>query len=126
MALLPIDKQRVEIYTNFLPTSDLVIEDWGTGIENLRQFKTISPGEKMVGDEISSSSKVNEKIIGQKGVGKLSFLNLSQVGEVEFHSNNGNIGHIITIKYHDYMRHSRTTNSYYSFDYQIVQFLVIA
>lgn len=102
MALLPNDKQRVEIYTNVLPSGDLVIEDWGTGIENLKLFKTISPGEKIVGSEISSSSKVNEKIIGQKGVGKLSFLNLSQIGEVEFHSNNSKIGYIVTMTYDEF------------------------
>lgn len=102
MALLPNEKHRVEIYTNVLPSGDLVIEDWGTGIENLKLFKTISPGEKIVGPEVSSSSKVNEKIIGQKGVGKLSFLNLSQVGEVEFHSNNDKIGYIITMTYDEF------------------------
>ena len=102
MALLPLEEQRVEIYTNVLPTSDFVIEDWGSGIENLKLFKTISPGEKVVGTEVSSSSKVNEKIIGQKGVGKLRFLNLSQIGEVEFHSNNGKIGYRIIMTYDDF------------------------
>jgi len=68
---------KIVIYTNVLPNGDITIEDWGTGIENYQDFKTISPGRKQVKDQISSYDKVNEKIIGKKGMGKLSFLNLS-------------------------------------------------
>ena len=42
--------------------------------------------------KISSYEKLNEKIIGQKGMGKLSFLNLSDTSTVEFHSNNEKVG----------------------------------
>ena len=55
------------------PDGDITIEDWGTGIEDYSTFKIISPGEKVVRNEISSYEKLNEKIIGQKGMGKLSF-----------------------------------------------------
>jgi Histidine kinase-, DNA gyrase B-, and HSP90-like ATPase len=87
---------KIKIYTNLLPDGDIIIEDWGTGIENYQNFKTISPGKKQVKDEISSYHKVNEKIIGQKGMGKLSFLNLSNEKRVEFFSNNEQLGmHIV-------------------------------
>ena len=87
---------KIVIYTNVLPNGDITIEDWGTGIENYQDFKTISPGRKQVKDQISSYDKVNEKIIGKKGMGKLSFLNLSNEQEVEFFSNNEHLGmHIV-------------------------------
>lgn len=88
---------RIEIYTNVLPSNDIVIEDWGTGIENYKTFKTISPGEKIVRDEVSSDEKLNSRIIGQKGMGKLSFLNLSSKNIVEFYSNNERLGMHITM-----------------------------
>ena len=39
---------------------DVIIEDWGTGLENYKNFRTISPGKKQVKNDISSSDKVNE------------------------------------------------------------------
>ncbi len=87
---------RIEIYTNHLPDADIVIEDWGTGIENYEEFLTIAEGEKRVRGEVSSYEKVSDRIIGQKGMGKMSFLSMSSVNRVEFFSNNEKLGlHII-------------------------------
>ena len=103
----PPNEHRIEIFTNVPPHGDIIIEDWGTGIEDYRIFKIISPGEKLVRNEVSSYEKLNEKIIGQKGMGKLSFLNLSDTNTVEFHSNNEKVGMkiIMTIEgfYEEYM-----------------------
>ena len=88
----PISEQRIEIFTNVPPHGDIIVEDWGTGIEDYSTFKIIAAGEKVVGNEVSSYEKLNEKIIGQKGMGKLSFLNLSDTNTVEFHSNNEKVG----------------------------------
>ena len=90
-------ENKVEIYTNVLPDNDIIIEDWGTGIEDYEIFKVISPGRKVVRNEVSSYQKVNEKIIGQKGMGKLSFLNLSGEERVEFLSNNESVGMYIVM-----------------------------
>ncbi len=88
----PLIEHRIEIFTNVSPSGDIIIEDWGTGIEDYNTFKIISPGEKVIRSEVSSSEKLKEKIIGQKGMSKLSFLNLSQTGTVEFYSNNEKVG----------------------------------
>ena len=88
----PPSEHRIEIITNLPPDGDITIGDWGTGIEDYSTFEIISPGEKVVRNEISSYEKLNEKIIGQKGMGKLSFLNLSDTNTVEFHSNNEKVG----------------------------------
>lgn len=89
-----IEAPHVEIYTN--AEGDVFIEDWGTGIENLDEFLTIAEGEKRVRGEISSYEKVSDRIIGQKGLGKLSFLSLSSINTVEFFSNSEKVGlHII-------------------------------
>jgi len=88
----PLIEHRIEIFTNVSPSGDIIIEDWGTGIEDYNTFKIIYPGEKVIRSEVSSSEKLNEKIIGQKGMSKLSFLNLSQTGTVEFYSNNEKVG----------------------------------
>jgi hypothetical protein len=75
---------------------DAIIEDWGTGIENYENFTTISPRKKQVRNEISSCDKVNEKIIGQKGMGKFILLNLSNEHKGESFSNNEKLGmHIV-------------------------------
>jgi hypothetical protein len=50
-AMIPYEyeeKRKVEIYTNILPDGEIVIEDWGTRIENYEAFATISEGEKVV------------------------------------------------------------------------------
>ncbi|NAL77292.1 ATP-binding protein [Nitrososphaera sp. AFS] len=85
---------RIEICTDY--EGDIVIEDWGTGIENLQEFLTIAEGQKRVREEISSYEKVSDRIIGQKGMGKMSFLSMSSINRVEFFSNNEKVGlHII-------------------------------
>jgi hypothetical protein len=88
----PTNEHRIEIFTNVPPDGDITIEDWGTGIEDYNTFKIISPGSKFVKNVESSYEKINEMIIGQKGMGKLSFLNLSNTNTVEFYSNNEEIG----------------------------------
>ena len=95
----PINEQKIEIFTNVSPDGDIVIEDWGTGVEDYGTFKIIADGKKVVKGEISSYEKLNEKIIGQKGMGKLSFLNLSNSSTVEFHSNNEKVGMKITMNF---------------------------
>ena len=77
------DNARVEIYTDVAPDGDIVIEDWGTGIEDYQRFKQIAIGSKAVNGRVSSYEIVDENIIGQKGLGKLSFLNLSSIATAE-------------------------------------------
>ena len=100
----PPSEHRIEIITNVPPDGDITIEDWGTGIEDYSTFKIISPGEKVVRNEVSSYEKLNEKIIGQKGMGKLSFLNLSDTNTVEFHSNNEKVGMKIIMTMEGFMK----------------------
>src|SRR5262249_40388586 len=45
---MPKDDAKVEIYTDVLPDGDIVIEDWGTGIEDFQRFKHITIGDKIV------------------------------------------------------------------------------
>jgi hypothetical protein len=93
-AMTPYEKEeaKVEIFTNVVPDGDLVIEDYGTGIENYETFTTISQGEKVVRGQVSSYRNVNGNIIGHKGMGKLSFLSLSSDNKVEFYSNSEDVG----------------------------------
>ena len=92
--MTPYEKQeaKVEIFTDVAPDGDIVIEDYGTGIENFDAFKIILQGEKVVRDQVSSYQIVNEEIIGQKGMGKLSFLGLSSENKVEFYSHSEEVG----------------------------------
>jgi hypothetical protein len=83
---------KVEIYTDLLPDGDIVIEDWGTGIEDFQRFKHIAIGDKIVDGRVSSYEIIDENIIGQKGLGKLSLLNLSSIATVEFYSHSKNVG----------------------------------
>jgi hypothetical protein len=69
-----------------------VIEDWGTGIEDFERFKHIAIGDKIVDGRISSYEVIDENIIGQKGLGKLSLLNLSSIATVEFYSHSKKVG----------------------------------
>jgi Histidine kinase-, DNA gyrase B-, and HSP90-like ATPase len=89
---MPKDDAKVEIYTDVPPHGDIVIEDWGTGIEDLQRFKHIAIGDKIVDGRVSSYKIIDENIIGQKGLGKLSFLNLSSVATVEFYSHSKKVG----------------------------------
>ena len=86
------DNARVEIYTDVLPDGDIVIEDWGTGIEDFERFKHIAIGDKIVDGRVSSYQIIDKNIIGQKGLGKLSLLNLSSIATVEFYSHSKNVG----------------------------------
>ncbi|HEY7079168.1 MAG TPA: hypothetical protein VH500_05670, partial [Nitrososphaeraceae archaeon] len=86
------DLKRVEIYTDVPPDGDIVIEDWGTGIEDYHRFKHVAIGDKIVDGRVSSYDIMDENIIGQKGLGKLSFLNLSSIGTVEFFSHSAKVG----------------------------------
>jgi histidine kinase/DNA gyrase B/HSP90-like ATPase len=83
---------KVEIYTDVLPDGDVVIEDWGTGIEDFQRFKHIAIGDKIVDGMVSSYEIIDENIIGQKGLGKLSLLNLSSTATVEFYSHSKMVG----------------------------------
>jgi hypothetical protein len=86
------DNARVDIYTDVLPDGDIVIEDWGTGIEDYERFKHIAIGDKIVDGRISSYEIIDDNIIGQKGLGKLSLLNLSSIATVEFYSHSKKVG----------------------------------
>jgi hypothetical protein len=41
-----LSEQRIEILTNVPPNGDIILEDWGTGIEDYNTFKIISSGKK--------------------------------------------------------------------------------
>lgn len=69
-----------------------MIEDWGTGIEDFERFKHIAIGDKIVDGRVSSYEIIDENIIGQKGLGKLSLLNLSSIATVEFYSHSKKVG----------------------------------
>jgi len=51
---MPKDDAQVRIYTDVLPDGDIVIEDWGTGIEDFQRFKHIAIGDKIVDGRVSS------------------------------------------------------------------------
>jgi hypothetical protein len=89
---MPKDDAKVEIYTDVLPDGDIVIEDWGTGIEDYERFKNTAIGNKIVDGRVSSYEIIDENIIGEKGLGKLSFLNLSSIATVEFYSHSKKVG----------------------------------
>ena len=85
----PQDKHgRIEIFTNVPPDGDIIIEDWGTGIEDYEEFITGLKGYKRVGDRTNSYDIIDPDVIGNKGVGKYSFLMLSNAEPpvVEFYS----------------------------------------
>jgi hypothetical protein len=52
----------------------------------------VAIGDKIVDGRVSSYDIMDENIIGQKGLGKLSFLNLSSIGTVEFFSHSAKVG----------------------------------
>src|SRR5919109_2909640 len=60
----------------------IVIEDWGNGIKDYDEFRKFGRSSK--------KSRKGEEIIGEKGLGKLSLLNLGDA--VCFETNNGNAG----------------------------------
>jgi hypothetical protein len=81
------------------------IEDDRTGIKDMEDFTAIGTettdrdSGKIVGDVKSSYVTINPNIVGQKHVGKLSCLNASETGNVEYYSNNGKNGHYLHMDY---------------------------
>lgn len=98
----PIEKNKfVEIKINVPPDHDLEILDQATGIENYNDFIKAGTEEgegKKVGNRVSSYTKINPDIVGQKHIGKISFIFASQEEKVEFHSNNGEVGMILIMR----------------------------
>lgn len=68
---------RVKIDFHVDPNDAITIEDFGTGIENLKDFQSIGRGYKQVGDQISSYNEINPAIGGNKGFGKMGSRMLS-------------------------------------------------
>src|SRR5215212_9896842 len=60
----------------------IVIEDWGEGIKDYNEFRKFG--------QASKKSRKGEEVIGEKGLGKLSLLNLGKV--ICFETNNGKEG----------------------------------
>jgi hypothetical protein len=96
----PHEKNKmVEIKINVSPDHDLEIVDYATGIQDYKDFiKAGSEEGKRIGDRVSSYSKINPEIVGQKHIGKISFLFASETEKVEFHSNNGEVGMILVMR----------------------------
>ena len=61
----------------------IAIEDWGNGIRDYNEFRKFGQASK-------KSRKEDGEVIGEKGLGKLSLLNLGNC--VCFETNNGNVG----------------------------------
>ncbi len=79
-------------------TSDsLIIEDWGTGIDNFKKFWTIGSQHK---SSVKSTPTLRRKPIGWRGLGKLSFSKLGSNMLVETRtkqkaeSSNANLEHM--------------------------------
>ncbi len=84
------DATRVDIY---IEPSQIIVEDHGKGIDDVGQFlDTGSPYKKTVVE----SPRFKRKVIGSKGVGKLSLLKLGK--RVDVYSNNGSAGHYFGIR----------------------------
>ena len=64
-----------------LQTDKIVIEDWGNGIKDYNEFRKFG--------QASKKARKGE-VIGEKGLGKLSLLNLGSI--ICFETNNGNKG----------------------------------
>lgn len=59
----------------------IIVEDWGEGIEDIESFAKFG---------MATKAKLGGEIIGQKGLGKLSFLRFGD--KVNFRTNNGQYG----------------------------------
>jgi len=91
---------RVDIFIPPAPEchGNIICEDYGPlGIQDEVRFTYVGAGEKRVGDRVSSYKQVDEDMIGEKGLGKLSFINLSSTGVVEFYSHGATVGVKITM-----------------------------
>jgi Histidine kinase-, DNA gyrase B-, and HSP90-like ATPase len=73
------NSQKIVISTS---KEKIAIEDWGNGIRDYNEFRKFG--------QASKKSRKEEEVIGEKGLGKLSLLNLGNC--VCFETNNGNIG----------------------------------
>ena len=96
----PHEKNKVvEVRLNVPPDHDVEVLDHATGIESYSDFiKAGSEEGKKVGDRVSSYTKIDPEIVGQKHIGKISFIFASQDEKVEFHSNNGEVGMILVMR----------------------------
>jgi len=96
----PSDKNKiVEIKVKVPPTHDVEVVDHATGIQDYSDFiKAGSEEGKKIGERISSYTRMNPDIVGQKHIGKISFLFASETEKVEFHSNNGEVGMILVMR----------------------------
>ena len=65
-----------------ISNNKIVIEDWGNGIKDYDEFRKFG--------QASKKSRKEKEVIGEKGLGKLSLLNLG--GAVCFETNNDNMG----------------------------------
>ncbi|HZO11406.1 MAG TPA: hypothetical protein VFB48_04750, partial [Nitrososphaeraceae archaeon] len=96
----PSEKDKiVEIKLNVAPDKDIEIIDHATGIQDYNDFiKAGSDEGKKIGERVSSYTRINPDIVGQKHIGKISFLFASEKEIVEFHSNNGEVGMILVMR----------------------------
>jgi hypothetical protein len=75
------NSQKIVISTS---KEKIAIEDWGNGIRDYNEFRKFGQASK------KSRKEEEEEVIGEKGLGKLSLLNLGNC--VCFETNNGNVG----------------------------------
>jgi hypothetical protein len=96
----PSEKNKmVEIKVKVPPTQDVEVVDHATGIQDYGDFiKAGSEEGKKIGERVSSYTRINPDIVGQKHIGKISFLFASETEKVEFHSNNGEVGMILVMR----------------------------
>ena len=85
----------------------IAIEDWGNGIRDYNEFRKFGQASK-------KSRKEEGEVIGEKGLGKLSLLNLGNC--VCFETNNGNMGmkFYMTLDGFSSPIHKKTTTAFIS------------
>ena len=76
------DAERIDITVE---KNNLIIEDWGTGITNFTRFWAVADQHK---SEIEYTPKYKRRLVGRKGLGKLSFLMLGNDISVETRTTN--------------------------------------
>lgn len=84
------DDKIVKVYTNV--NGDGIVEDWGTGIEDddhFQRFIGIGRIRQNSSDDVKAK---DDKEIGRFGVGKNSYLGLSKIKVVQFHSHSNKEG----------------------------------
>ncbi len=77
------DSQKIVLS---ISNDKIAIEDWGNGIRDYNEFRKFGQASKKSRKE----EEEEEEVIGEKGLGKLSLLNLGNC--VCFETNNGNMG----------------------------------